>query len=651
MTNHKAKCRLFILSFSLTFFLIFLSACPDDAVNTTSPSEESGQETSEATDPLSGETPFEPSIRLTFPLEGTRIAEGTEIRISATASDSDGTIVRVDFYDNGRLLGSDASAPYTFNWSDAVLGSHDLHAVAIDDDDLSAVSATHRLTVTQGTAGTLVTYPVTEAIDGRFKSSRFAVHLTQNGSTAQSFVYESANDADPSWSGTLNYMQTANHWTTFSFNGNVDVEAYRLDGQNIETCVVRPLSLNIEPEIQGDKCTFTLSEPAKVSVEIDENNTVTGNIENIGTITKHIVKHPLFVFADPLEVDPPAASDAHVIYFEPGLHNIGKGYQIPNDTQVYLAGGAYVIGTLTSEEPHPSNITIRGRGILSGFGLSESSSENLTWGNHAIDLSNGSNGSGLLIEGITITDPLRSCIVSYNTVDIRNVKLFSWEHRNDGIVAGDNSLIENNFIKVQDDNIKLYYSNQTVSDNVIWQQTSGAVFKFAWDLKRVAQNNLVTGIDVIHSDVFTDYTAAEPDRPDMHSTSAVFSAMGFQDGAAFQNNAFEDIRIEEENLLRLMSLRLVSTHASPSETSVWGDPDPTASKLIYNLTFDNIELAGVPYKQSTLYGNSGGTIKKIWFSNLKIKDNVIGSKAEFSSRLDGVGLLTDGDVLNIIIAE
>ncbi|RLP53434.1 MAG: hypothetical protein D6160_15875 [Ketobacter sp.] len=589
-----------------------------------------------------------PAVTLTAPAYGSSFKEGSNIAIKASASDRDGSIARVDFYSNGILLGSDKSAPYTFNWA-GTKGNYDLYAVAIDNDNLSTTSGVHNTTILKANSDSLVTYPVARDVKDAFMSSRFAVYLTQNGSTSKPLVYEEMNSADPGWSGTLDYMQTANHWTSFSLEGSVFIQAQRLDGKNIETCVVRPLSLGIETKVVANKCNFKLPKPAQISVEIDEDNEITRNFVDSGTLTKHIIKHPLFIFANPLEVDPPKASDPGVVYFGPGIHNIGKEYKIPNGTEVYLAGGAYVIGTMISAEKNPKNIVIRGRGILSGHSLTETAAEHAAWGNHAIDFSKGSKGSGLLIEGITITSPLRSCIVSYSSADILNVKLFSWNHRNDGIVTGNNSRIEDNFIKVMDDNIKLYYSNQTISRNVIWQQTSGAVFKFAWNLSGVAQNNHISDIDIIHSDVFSDTPAWEPDRPDMQGTSAIFSAMGFRSGAAFQNTTFDDIRIEEKHLLRLMSLRMVTTHVFPSgKASVWGDPDTEASKLIYNLNFNNIALSGIPYKQSTLYGNAGGIIKKFVFSNLTINDNVIKSKGQFASQLDSTGLLTAGKVWNIV---
>ncbi|BFM08441.1 Ig-like domain-containing protein [Halioxenophilus aromaticivorans] len=591
-----------------------------------------------------------PAITLTAPNDVAAVDLGDSITIKANASDTDGNIKKVAFYSNGSLLGTDSTSPFAYTWTNANAGSHDIYAIATDSDGLTATSDTHRVSVNEKVSGKLVTYPANADVASVFKSSKFAVNVSQGGSTKNSFVYKSENTANPGWKGTLDYMQDANHWTTFSFDGKVVVEARRLDGKAIENCIVRPLSLNIKPQIQGNKCSFELNQQAKLSVEIDEPTSVTRPITGIGTVTKEIVKNPLFVFAQPLETDVPTKSDDDTIYFGPGIHEIGKGYTIPNNKEVYIAGGAVVIGTMSGGY-NPTNVKIRGRGLLTGYGLSESKSEHNSWGNHSIAFTSGSRGSGLEIEGITISDPLRSCIVSYNKVDIRNVSLFSWNHRNDGITAGNNSTIENGFIKVQDDNLKLYYSNQTVRNMVIWQQTAGSVFKFSWNLRRVAQNNLVENIDIIHSDVFTDYAPAEVDRADLQSKSAIFSAMGFQRGSAFQNNTFKGIRIEEEHLLRLMSLRMVTTHAGPVSTDTWGNPSPSAVKTIDNVVIEDLSLAKTPYKQSTLYGNAGGKISNIKFNNLRIDNQLINGEWALTSKLDGTGLTTAGNVSKITFGE
>ncbi|BFM05570.1 Ig-like domain-containing protein [Halioxenophilus aromaticivorans] len=587
-----------------------------------------------------------PNISITSPSDASSITLGSAINIQASATDLDGSVTQVAFYADESLLGTDYTSPYSLQWNTSTLGSHKIYAVATDDDGLTTTSQPASVSVTASESNELVTYKATSDIQSLFKSEKFAVTVSQNASTHDSFVYQSNNMATPSWKGTLEYMQKANHWSTFSFAGKVTIEARKLDSTPVETCIVRPLTLGIQPEIKGDKCTFELTQPAKLSVEIDDAVTITRPITGIGKVTKEIVKNPLFIFAQPLETDIPDASDSDVIYLGPGIHEIGKNYSIPNNKELYIAGGAYVIGTLTAGH-NPTNIKIRGRGILSGHGLSETKAEHNSWGNHSIAFTSGRKGSGLVIEGITITDPLRSCIVSYNTVTIRNVSMFSWNHRNDGITAGNKSVIENGFIKVQDDNLKLYYSNQSIRNMVIWQQTAGSVFKLSWNLKSIAQNITVENIDIIHSDVFTDYTSAEPDQPELHSTSAIFSAMGFQEGAAFQNSLFKNIRIEEKHPLRLMSLRMVSTHQGPVSKSVWGDPNPSAKKTIANIDIKNISVKGVPYKQSTLYGNAGGTINAIQFNNMTVNNNPILSKWDLTSRIDGTGLRTQGSVSNI----
>ncbi|MEP6995524.1 MAG: Ig-like domain-containing protein, partial [Acidobacteriota bacterium] len=53
--------------------------------------------------------------------------------INATASDSDGTVSKVDFYQNGIFLGTDATSPYSFTWSSVAAGNYNLTAVATDN--------------------------------------------------------------------------------------------------------------------------------------------------------------------------------------------------------------------------------------------------------------------------------------------------------------------------------------------------------------------------------------------------------------------------------------------------------------------------------------------------------------------------------------
>ena len=87
-----------------------------------------------------------PTVSLTSPANGASFLGGAQVTLSANASDSDGTVARVDFYVDGSLLGSDTSSTYTQTWV-AEPGSHVLRAIAIDDDATSSTPSDVTITV------------------------------------------------------------------------------------------------------------------------------------------------------------------------------------------------------------------------------------------------------------------------------------------------------------------------------------------------------------------------------------------------------------------------------------------------------------------------------------------------------------------------
>jgi hypothetical protein len=88
-----------------------------------------------------------PSVSLTAPASGAIFNAPASITLTATASDVDGTIARVDFYQGSTLLGSDTSNPYNASWTGVIAGSYSLTAVARDSGGASTVSSTRDITV------------------------------------------------------------------------------------------------------------------------------------------------------------------------------------------------------------------------------------------------------------------------------------------------------------------------------------------------------------------------------------------------------------------------------------------------------------------------------------------------------------------------
>jgi RHS repeat-associated protein len=92
-----------------------------------------------------------PSVSLTNPVSGAYfLTTPTNISLSATASDSDGTITNVSFYNGATLLTQFTSSPYNFTWSNVNGGSYTLTATATDNRGASTTSAPVIITANGG---------------------------------------------------------------------------------------------------------------------------------------------------------------------------------------------------------------------------------------------------------------------------------------------------------------------------------------------------------------------------------------------------------------------------------------------------------------------------------------------------------------------
>lgn len=74
-----------------------------------------------------------PTVSLTSPSSGASYNAPANITISANASDSDGTVSKVQFYSNNQLIGTDTTSPYSIAWNNVAAGSYSLQAVVTDN--------------------------------------------------------------------------------------------------------------------------------------------------------------------------------------------------------------------------------------------------------------------------------------------------------------------------------------------------------------------------------------------------------------------------------------------------------------------------------------------------------------------------------------
>jgi uncharacterized protein YjbI with pentapeptide repeats len=86
-----------------------------------------------------------PTVSLTSPANNTTVTKGATVNISATAADSDGSVIRVEFYAGNTLLVHDVTVPYSFDWTTTAAGAYVITGRAYDDD--GAVTASQPVTV------------------------------------------------------------------------------------------------------------------------------------------------------------------------------------------------------------------------------------------------------------------------------------------------------------------------------------------------------------------------------------------------------------------------------------------------------------------------------------------------------------------------
>ena len=96
-----------------------------------------------------------PTVALTAPANNSTGNPGTPITLTATASDSDGTIANVQFFDGSTAIGAaDTTAPFSVTWTPATTGVHMLSARATDDRGGTTTSAAVRVTINVSTSDT-----------------------------------------------------------------------------------------------------------------------------------------------------------------------------------------------------------------------------------------------------------------------------------------------------------------------------------------------------------------------------------------------------------------------------------------------------------------------------------------------------------------
>ncbi|MCI0744280.1 MAG: Ig-like domain-containing protein, partial [Verrucomicrobia subdivision 3 bacterium] len=155
---------------------------------------------------IDGSLNVAPQVELLAPRDGDALALPADLGISASASDSDGAIERVEFFLDGKLLGTTGDPPYRYTLSNLLAGTYTAAVRAYDNVGSYSESPT-------------VTFramlPKTKAIFLRGDAATRGNWMQRYGS--EGFVLHPLTNR---WPGALPYQITGKPWLSFGYQAD-----------------------------------------------------------------------------------------------------------------------------------------------------------------------------------------------------------------------------------------------------------------------------------------------------------------------------------------------------------------------------------------------------------------------------------------------
>ena len=479
----------------------------------------------------------------------------------------------------------------------------------------------------------LVIYP---AVPGLAPSTQYAVRVraaNAKGKWKNLFAWSticqaSKKGTDAVFPGLAGWTHT---YVNFETAVGVEIEIARVDGQPVHTAAVHPKRQSSACSVRNGKVFIRLEKPCLVAVDMDGQM----DAQDTGMGFKGPPVHTLSIFANPPLTGKPNPNDPGVLtvkpgetppsdgpwttlYFLPGVHDLGLAFPVHANRQYYIPGDALVYGTLSNNQWQDGHhIRIFGLGTLSGARLKNPlyvtppifKEEHLKY--HPIDVRG---ATDVCVEGLTLVDPayhsimLASQYTEGHPNEVKWAKIIGWRPNGDGINPFGNTMVEDCFIRTQDDS--LYVNGLGIRRTVLWNDANGSAFVLSALPQLIDRTLAVEDCDVIYA------------RAGWHHWSGgrVFNMRGEGGGhpsgnrVIFRNINIEDPRPTLQQFFICMTVPKPYSKETPrrrvgdlsdilfqnisiAAPSVLREPQllrGQADTRILNLTFDNLTVAGKP---------------------------------------------------------
>lgn len=261
-----------------------------------------------------GNTP--PAVALVSPLQGAAVGRPATFKLQATASDANGTISAVEFFEGPLLLGTDSAAPYEHQLLNVPEGAHTYWARAIDNQGSSAESLRIPVYVTglsptirwiapaAGTLGQVAPVSINAVVDATDSDGSVARVEFWNGST---LVGESTEG--PGFAFTYADLPAGNH----------QLKAIAFDGaENFASTAVIPLTVAVNQiptlsvALPAQNASYSELQRISTAVTAADGNAPFGSVKRVEYVLDGNTQSPYVGLFPSFGVDFPApAAGAH----------------------------------------------------------------------------------------------------------------------------------------------------------------------------------------------------------------------------------------------------------------------------------------------------------------------------------------------------
>ncbi len=275
---------------------------------------------------------------------------------------------------------------------------------------------------------------------------------------------------------------------------------------------LKPDRYNIQVTQSGNRLSFMVDEPMNLVLQIPG-------------------RTPLAILVTPMETDVPSASDPDVLYFSPGIQDVGVIQPVSGQT-IYFAPGALVKGRIEAKDV--DDVRVCGRGILetAGYSVRADKTPGILFENcHRIT-----------VEGIGLRSYdtwWQSLYLNCTDVEVAQMNIFGVGVNTDGvdIDAVKDFVVRDSFIRCEDDGLG-WHSLDAATNGEMITEDALAENLVIWNTRY--GNGIRIGASM-EAQLWRNITIREIDILE-HGGSGIYS--DYSDWAWMENLRFEDIVIE-----------------------------------------------------------------------------------------------------------